>query len=124
MNHLTERQRFVLQQIIRLMDEKGYPPTFRELGDAIGVKSTNGVSDHLRALERKGFIETGDTPGRTRAIRLLGPASAYRPVIKPQPVVPRQPPGQILIPFRCPNCKAETFARHKNQTCVRLLGFS
>lgn len=36
--------------------ERGYPPTIREIGAAVGIKSTNGVNDHLDSLERKGMI--------------------------------------------------------------------
>jgi repressor LexA len=51
----TPRQREVLDCIARSIRERGYPPTLRELGAELCIKSTNGVSDHLRALERKGY---------------------------------------------------------------------
>lgn len=54
---LTARQREVLETIVRLIDRDGYPPTVRELGAAIGMTSTNGVTDHLKALERKGYLQ-------------------------------------------------------------------
>lgn len=66
---LTARQQATLEAIIRHHDVHGYSPTVRELGRAIDVPSTNGVVDHLRALERKGWIER--TPGEHRAIRVL-----------------------------------------------------
>lgn len=52
---LTDRQREVLATFASLCIEVG--PTIRALGEALGVASTNGVADHLRALERKGFIK-------------------------------------------------------------------
>lgn len=53
---LTARQREMLEQIERLILERGYAPTLRELCAAMHIESTNGVSEHLVALERKGYI--------------------------------------------------------------------
>ncbi len=53
---LTQRQRSILDFVVSFLRERGYPPTLREIGAHLGIKSTNGVSDHLRALERKGYI--------------------------------------------------------------------
>ena len=53
---LTPRQRNILAFIRESITEHGYPPTLREIGHAFGIRSTNGVNDHLRALERKGLI--------------------------------------------------------------------
>lgn len=53
---MTERQAAVMEAIVSSIRERGYPPTAREIGDAVGIKSTNGVNDHLTALERKGMI--------------------------------------------------------------------
>jgi repressor LexA len=53
---LTERQREVLGIIVEYITAHGFPPTQREIGEAAGITSTNGVADHLAALERKGFI--------------------------------------------------------------------
>jgi repressor LexA len=54
---LTERQQAILEYIAQAIVEKGYPPTLREIGARMDIRSTNGVSDHLRALERKGYLE-------------------------------------------------------------------
>lgn len=54
---LTSRQREALDFIMKHQDEHGYPPTLREIGEHMGIRSTNGVNDHLKALERKGYIE-------------------------------------------------------------------
>lgn len=53
---LTYRQSVVLAFIRDFVASKGWPPTMREIGSATGIRSTNGVIDHLKALERKGFI--------------------------------------------------------------------
>jgi repressor LexA len=56
MQGLTERQREILSFIQERIHEQGYPPTIREIGQRMGIRSTNGVNDHLKALERKGFL--------------------------------------------------------------------
>ena len=65
MNGLTDRQRMVLDYICGSIDERGYPPTLREIGNKLGIRSTNGVNDHLRALERKGYLTREDMKSRT-----------------------------------------------------------
>lgn len=54
----------MLDFISNSIHTRGYPPTLREIGAAIGVRSTNGVNDHLRALERKGYITRDDMLSR------------------------------------------------------------
>ena len=53
---LTNRQREVLQAIVDYRAARGYSPTLRELGAILGIGSTNGVNDNLKAIERKGYI--------------------------------------------------------------------
>jgi len=53
---LTERQREVLDFIQDKIQRDGYPPTIREIGDQLGIRSTNGVNDHLKALAKKGYL--------------------------------------------------------------------
>jgi repressor LexA len=52
---LTARQREILD-FVRESIDCGYPPTLREIAYAFNITSTNGVSDHLKALEKKGWI--------------------------------------------------------------------
>ena len=66
MDALTDRQLEVLRFIARQIEDNGYPPTIREIGEALDIRSTNGVNDHLKALERKGFL-TRD-PVKSRAL--------------------------------------------------------
>jgi len=76
MNGLTDRQLEVLRFIARQIEEAGYPPTIREIGEALDIRSTNGVNDHLKALERKGFLARD--PVKSRA---LIPTSAAKEVL-------------------------------------------
>jgi repressor LexA len=64
---LTERQEMVLKYIESSITQRGYPPTLREIGNFMGIRSTNGVNDHLRALERKGYLLREDM--KSRALR-------------------------------------------------------
>lgn len=69
LDKLTKRQTAVLDFIIDCIDTEGYPPTIREIGDHLGIKSTNGVNDHLKAIERKGYLEREDA--KSRALKPL-----------------------------------------------------
>ena len=67
---LTDRQRDILEFISQSIRERGYPPTLREIGVHFGIRSTFGVNDHLRALEKKGYLEREDL--KSRALRPMG----------------------------------------------------
>jgi len=69
MQGLTKRQEQTLDFIRRSIEERGYPPTLREIGEYMGIRSTNGVNDHLRALERKGYLRREDM--KSRALKLV-----------------------------------------------------
>jgi repressor LexA len=70
---LTDRQKAVLAFISSSIEERGYPPTLREIGEHMGIRSTNGVNDHLKALEKKGYLEREDLKSRAlRPISLEG----------------------------------------------------
>jgi len=66
---LTERQHQVLKFIVEMIEERGLPPTIREIGERFGISSTLGVWRHLRALERKGYIKRRE--GQARGIELI-----------------------------------------------------
>ncbi len=53
---LSARQRAILEMIRQWIDDNGVPPTYREIGQAMGIRSTNGVSDHVKALLRKEYL--------------------------------------------------------------------
>ncbi len=67
---LTERQRRVLEVIRDSLTARGYPPSIREIGDAVGLNSTSSVAHQLRTLERKGFLRRD--PNRPRAVDIRG----------------------------------------------------
>src|SRR5437868_9141816 len=56
MTSLTRRQREIFDFINRKIETRGFPPTIRDIGSAFEIKSPNGVMCHLKALEKKGFI--------------------------------------------------------------------
>src|ERR1700722_16824532 len=76
MQGLTQRQQMVLDFIRQSITDRGYPPTLREIGARMGIRSTNGVNDHLRALERKGYLTREDM--KSRALRPMNPGDAPR----------------------------------------------
>ena len=78
MQGLTKRQEQTLDFIRQQIEERGYPPTLREIGEYMGIRSTNGVNDHLRALERKGYLRREDM--KSRALKLVDERS--RPVLR------------------------------------------
>ncbi len=67
MQGLTRRQQQILDFITKRIQEQGYPPTIREIGEEMGIRSTNGVNDHLKALERKGYLRREGL--KSRALR-------------------------------------------------------
>ncbi len=67
---LTDRQRKVLEVIQRSVVSRGYPPSIREIGDAVGLASTSSVAYQLRTLEKLGFLRRD--PNRPRAVDVRG----------------------------------------------------
>lgn len=84
---LTSRQRLVLECIRASVSERGYPPSMREIGAAVGLTSPSSVKHQLVALERKGFLRRD--PNRPRAIEIVSPDDAQ--VVSP---LDRQPAGR------------------------------
>ncbi len=74
---LTARQRKVLEVIRDSVQRRGYPPSMREIGEAVGLTSTSSVSHQLRALQRKGFLLRD--PNRPRAVVVRMPGSPTTP---------------------------------------------
>jgi repressor LexA len=77
MQGLTKRQEQTLDFIRSSIEDRGYPPTLREIGEHMGIRSTNGVNDHLRALERKGYLTREDM--KSRALKLVEDQLAVPP---------------------------------------------
>ena len=98
---LTHRQQQALDFISACLDDNGYPPTLREIGEHMGIKSTNGVNDHLKALERKGYLVReelksralrpvdGNDHGRKVEVPILGRVAAGQPILAEENVVDR-----------------------------------
>jgi repressor LexA len=80
---LTERQRTILEVIRASVTGRGYPPSIREIGDAVGLTSTSSVAHQLRTLERKGYLRRD--PNRPRAVDVRGADSPVAPVITDVP---------------------------------------
>lgn len=83
---LTLRQKEVLDFIVEYHARQGFSPAYRDIGEKFGISSTNGVSEHLTALEKKGYIRRGGVPGQNRSIQVVhleqDPAlSRRRPVV-------------------------------------------
>ncbi|TWT87426.1 LexA repressor [Pseudobythopirellula maris] len=76
LDQLTKRQREVLDFIQDKIENRGYGPTVREIGDHFGIASPNGVMCHLKALEKKGLITR--EPNMSRAIQLTAEAQSEK----------------------------------------------
>jgi len=95
MRDLTDRQRQVLDFVTDSIQEQGYPPTLREIGDQLGIRSPNGVFLHLKALEKKGYLVRDG--GKSRSLRPV--ATIGRGVTVP--MVHSQSSEDLETPQRC-----------------------
>ncbi|MCS6799798.1 MAG: transcriptional repressor LexA [Myxococcota bacterium] len=106
MRGLTPRQRVVLEIIRHHVEVHGYPPTLREIGRQLGIRSTNAVNDHLRALERKGYLERDDMKSRalrpTASLRTVVAHSRGRPRFVEVPIVGRVAAGALSEAVEAP----------------------
>lgn len=66
---LSERQKDILDFIVAAVEERGYPPAVREIGEAVGLSSPSTVHAHLRALEEKGYLKRDPTKPRAIEVR-------------------------------------------------------
>ena len=76
---LTPRQRTILDVIRASVTSRGYPPSIREIGDAVGLTSTSSVAHQLRTLERKGYLRRD--PNRPRAVDVRVSDDGSRPPV-------------------------------------------
>lgn len=98
MQGLTDRQQQVLRYIRQSINERGYPPTLREIGAHMGIRSTNGVNDHLRALERKGYLTREDMKSRALRPRDLEPAPrSEQPGVPSDGAAPANDQGEDMV---------------------------
>ncbi|MDX1659896.1 MAG: transcriptional repressor LexA [Nitriliruptorales bacterium] len=112
---LTERQHQILEMIHRYVDEHGYPPSVREICDAVGLKSTSSVHAQLAHLEDKGFLRRDPTkpralelgrdpdtmidvrPEHTRNVPLVGEIAAGSPIVAEETVETMYPLPRDLV---------------------------
>ncbi len=73
---LTDKQERILSFIVEYVNDKGYPPSIREIGNSFNISSLRGVTVHLDALERKGYIKRAST---SRSITVIGKTGATSP---------------------------------------------
>ena len=115
---LTQRQRRVLEVIRDSIERRGYPPSVREIGEAVGLSSASSVAHQLSVLQKKGWLRRDPNRPRALDVRLPGdsphhaatvavpvsadaPADALRPPDVPlfsATSPPRPPPAQRLCP--------------------------
>jgi repressor LexA len=102
MEELTDRQKQILHFIVKETENRGFPPTIREIGEQMSIRSTNGVNDHLNALERKGYLQRGAQQSRSlvvtkRARLVLGLGARKDPTILDIPLLGRVAAGAPLL---------------------------
>lgn len=91
MDDLTPRQAEILALIQEYIEDEGYPPTRMEIAEAFGFRSPNAAEEHLRALERKGYVQL--LQGSSRGIRVLEGESEPEGI----PVVGRVAAGEPIL---------------------------
>ena len=122
---LTRRQSEILKFIIDCIREQGMPPTIAEMGSHFGISSTNGVNDHLVALEKKGYIQRSS---KARSIQVTEKAAVdlYQHDVRTLPLVGRIAAGEpILAQENIEGQVAISGSMARNATfCLRVQGDS
>ena len=75
-HQLTVRQRQILDYILETVSDRGYPPSVREIGEAVGLSSPSTVHSHLSALVKAGYLRRD--PSKPRAIEVIEPGADHR----------------------------------------------
>ncbi len=116
---LSERQKTILQFVRNFITKKGYPPSVREIGLAVGLSSTASVHNHLRNLQNFGFLSRDEA--KPRALGLLSEIDSWRnKSVVPVPLIGNVTAGSPIlaqeniedtypIPFDLIGCDAEVF---------------
>lgn len=95
MKELTSKQQQIYDYIIAFTDEHGYPPSVREIGEYVGLKSPSTVHFHLKGLQNAGLITQAE--GKTRAISIVGDGPKKDKV----PVVGNVAAGSPILATEC-----------------------
>ena len=104
MKDLTSRQREILELIKSHLKDKGFPPTRADISRTLGFKSHNAAEQHLRAIEKKGFISilAGASRGivlneEEKGIPIIGLVAAGGPILAQENIEKRIPASQSLL---------------------------
>ncbi len=98
---ITHRQRQILDVITRAVAERGYPPSVREIGEAVGLSSPSTVHSHLSALVKSGHLRRD--PSKPRAIEVVDPGQGaadealHRAPVRDVPLVGRIAAGSPIL---------------------------
>lgn len=92
---LSEKQRAILEFICRTVEHQGYPPSMREIGDAVGLSSLSSVTHQLSRLELAGYIRRD--PNRPRALEILVELAETSQAVSDSPA--QQPDEAALVPL-------------------------
>jgi len=102
---LTARQRVILNVIREAVQQRGFPPSMREIGDRVGLQSTSSVAHQLAVLEQKGYIRRD--PNKPRALDVRAPGEAEPELAAASPAAPlrlappdesERLPAPVLVP--------------------------
>ena len=97
MEQMTKMQQKIYDYIARTLVEQGYPPSVREIGAAVGLKSPSTVHFHLKHMEELGVIKKSGRKGRT--ITLTKPVSAPQAAVTAEPAVEEVEPPAGRVPI-------------------------
>lgn len=93
---LTQRQRAILEAIRSCVEQRGYPPSVREIGEGVGLTSPSSVAHQLATLERLGYLRRD--PNRPRALVVADPAEVA-PAIGAQATDPAASANLVHVPL-------------------------
>ena len=122
---MNDRSREILGFIQTFTRERGFPPTIREIGEAFGISSTNGVRYHLSVLEKAGHLKRSGKI--SRGIESLGPAFPSIQAGRGIPILGRVAAGQPILAEECYDGRlepAELFGDPSGLFALRVRGDS
>src|SRR5215212_8174654 len=94
MRKMSERQQKILDFVMEYTGDHGYPPSIREIGQAVGITSTSVVDYNLKALERSGLIRRDREV--SRGLGLIGQTPAAKPQVSRVPIIGRIAAGEPI----------------------------
>ena len=99
MAQMTKMQQRIYDYIAQMIRQQGYPPSVREIGEAVGLKSPSTVHFHLKHMEELGVLTKGAGKGRAITLAQMPLVAAAAPVepVKAQPAEPEIPAGKVPI---------------------------